>query len=354
MTSHRKQGYDAIPNIRHEEDADEEVEQRLEISPEDVDTAATARRLTGRALLLLVAFLYGTLSVTLRGVYALPDPPSASALSTTRGWMAALCFLPFLVVRRQGTQPAAPQEEQPEQKLHQKSLLMVSIELAAWNFGAQGLQNVGLLYISSARAAFFTQTSVVLTPVISALAGHHVHSKIWVACAVALSGLMLLSGSSNDDENSGEGKHFFFGTGDLLCLGGALCWSLYIYRLSHCGTFDEINMQAIKTFFLAVFYTMWFLVASARSEVGLWLGYGSVLAWVLIFYSALGPGAVADIIQQAGQACVSASEANVILSMEPLFTAFLGRVLLGEATSLQEKLGGGLIIVAALLASSVS
>jgi len=173
---------------------------------------------------------------------------------------------------------------------------------------------------------------------------------------VALAGLVLLSGSSSDGRAGSKRVLFSFGIGDLLCLGGGLCTSLYIYRLSHCGTYyDEIHLQAVKTVLLAVLYTGWFGVASVQSETGLWLGYASgATAWLLLFYSALGPGTLADVIQQKGQAAVTASEANVILSMEPLFTALLGRVLLGEATSVQEKLGGGLIIIAALVASNAT
>ena len=49
--------------------------------------------LRGRSLLCLVALLYGTLNVSLRLVYQLPAPPTAAALSATRGILASLCFV---------------------------------------------------------------------------------------------------------------------------------------------------------------------------------------------------------------------------------------------------------------------
>ena len=52
--------------------------------------------INGYMLLVFVAILFGTLNVSLRGVYASTHPPSASALSTVRGWLAVLCFLPLL------------------------------------------------------------------------------------------------------------------------------------------------------------------------------------------------------------------------------------------------------------------
>jgi drug/metabolite transporter (DMT)-like permease len=82
------------------------------------------------------------------------------------------------------------------------------------------------------------------------------------------------------------------------------------------------------------------------------LGWTNWVAWTLILYSALGPGTVSDVLQQKGQATISASVANIILSLAALFTAMiLGRVLLGELTPWQEKLGGGLILLASLVAT---
>jgi drug/metabolite transporter (DMT)-like permease len=222
----------------------------------------------------------------------------------------------------------------------------MAVELAVLNFGAQALINLGLLSVSSARAAFLTQTSVVLTPAVSALVGRSVHPKVWLACLAALGGLLLMS---HEDGQSGLGH---FQVGDLLCLGGALSWSLYIFRLSYCELFDEIELQAAKTFFLAVLYTGWFAAAYIQSETCLWEGWTSLVAWALLFYSALGPGTLADVMQQKGQGTVTAAEANVILSMEPVFTAIMGRLFLGEVTSMQDRFGGGLIILAALIATT--
>jgi drug/metabolite transporter (DMT)-like permease len=65
-------------------------------------------------------------------------------------------------------------------------------------------------------------------------------------CAVALGGFTLLSGGGMITGNMAN----------ILVLGGALCWSLYLFRLSAIGErFDEIKLQALKTTFLAVLYS---------------------------------------------------------------------------------------------------
>jgi drug/metabolite transporter (DMT)-like permease len=319
----------------------------------------------GRGLLLLVAVLYGTLNVSLRLVYALDDPPTASALSATRGWLAALCFIPLLMRKKENNHDQNNDEHDDSRTpttttstttttipalsdvVVSLPLLMAGLELAVWNFGAQGLLNMGLLSTGSARASFLTQTSVVLTPIISMFAGQKVKSVVWFGCAVALGGLTLLSGGG-----AGAGITGGVAMGDVLVLGGALCWSLYLFRLSAIGErFDEIKLQALKTTILAVLYSAWLVWETTTSGACQWLGWQNLTAWALLLYSALGPGTVADVLQQQGQKEVSASEANVILSLEPVFAALCARVLMGETTSLVETIGGGLILFAALIAT---
>jgi drug/metabolite transporter (DMT)-like permease len=142
-------------------------------------TSTTADNISkGRGVLLLVAVLHGTLNVSLRLVYALPDPPTASALSATRGWLAALCFIPLLM-RKHNQHPTDSTSTTSTRSTLlvdavSPSLLLAGLELAVWNFGAQGLLSLGLLSTGSARASFLTQLSVVLTPIISLLAGQRV------------------------------------------------------------------------------------------------------------------------------------------------------------------------------------
>jgi drug/metabolite transporter (DMT)-like permease len=328
-----------------------------------IDSASSDLVNKGRFLLFLVALLYGTLNVSLRLVYALPDPPSAAALSVTRGWLATACFVPLLAKKNifksqknNSLTAASTSDEASSATLGSSSttsaLWMAALELAIYNLGAQGLLTVGLLSTGSARAAFLTQTSVVITPLISLVAGQAIAKQVWFGSVVALvGGLVLLSGGS---AAAGAASGLFaFGKGDLLVMGAAFCWSLYMFRLSKIGNrHDEIQLQARKTLVVAVFYSLWLLGSFFTfGSAALWLGWNNVVAWALLLFSAIGPGVLADILQQQGQKHVTASEANVILSLEPVFAALCAWLLLGEVTSLQEGIGGGLILLAALIAT---
>jgi len=343
-------------------------------------------------LLLVVAVLYGTLNVALRGIYQQPDPPSAAALSAVRGWLAVACFVPLWPSRRRYSHKAVVEtsttssgsDEDTGGKVDNtttidpspQSLLTTAAELALWNFGAQGLINVGLTYTSAARAAFFTQLSVVLTPLLSAVAAAAAaasHSSStsratvtvalseWWACGLALAGLILLSyNNGNSDDNNDDSDAdagLALNAGDILCLLGALSWSTYLFRLSAVGNvYPEVELQASKTLVLAMLYTTWCAAAYGVTGQAQWLGWhtghGAVVTWMLLLYSAAGPGMLADVWQQKAQATVSATVANIVLSLEPVFTAMFARLLLGEETTLLEKVGGAFIFTAALVATT--
>jgi drug/metabolite transporter (DMT)-like permease len=337
----------------------------------------------GRALLLLVAFLYGTLNVTLRGVYATDGPPAPSVLSLVRQLLSLLAFIPILLAssssrsRSKFASITSIEEEQLSTSLSGdnteagtdgtiiRPMWKSAIELAFWNFGAQGLVTLGLLVSPAARASFLTQTSVVMTPLISALAGETIGPSVWGGSVLALVGLYLISSS---DTTMTVTSSTFLNRGDVMILLGALSWSMYIFRTSKLAKdYPELELQFAKTALLAMMYGSWFAFdamstlstaaatdgLSMKALTPLWAGWNSSpFVWMLLIYSAVGPGAIADLLQQRGQKLVtSASESNVILCLESVFAAGCAYAFLGEVSSMREIAGGALIVFAAILAS---
>jgi drug/metabolite transporter (DMT)-like permease len=247
-----------------------------------------------------------------------------------------------------------------------------ALELAFWNFGAQGLVTLGLLVSPAARASFLTQTSVVMTPVISALAGETLGPSVWSGSGLALMGLFLISTSDTTMTLTTTSSLTFLNRGDVMILLGALSWSMYICRTSKLAKdYPELELQFAKTALLAIMYGSWFafdavstlnMSATAganKSEwsmealTPLWAGWNSSpFVWMLLIYSAVGPGTIADLLQQRGQKLVtSASESNVILCLESVFAACCAYTFLGEVSSIREIAGGAMIVFAAILAS---
>ncbi len=328
--------------------------------PESPTSSASINK--GRLLLAMVALLYGTLNVSLRFVYEVPDvPPTAAALSATRGWLAFLCFLPPLILDRLKKKPEA--SSLVETGNENNALLFRSgLELATWGFLAQGLLNVGLVSTGSARASFLTQASVLFTPLISTLIGKQsVAKNVWLACLVALVGLVVLTMGAGGSAAAGVSSAFAvsLSKGDLFVLGGALSWSMYLFRVNTLGPkHPDLVLQGVKTGLMAVLYSIWWISGGglfsagkfALSSLPSWMT-SSAVVWAALFFSAIGPGTIADVLQQKGQKDVSPSEANILLSAEPVFATIFAVLLLGEKTSLLEMGGGALILMAAVIAS---
>lgn len=211
-----------------------------------------------------------------------------------------------------------------------------------------------------------------MTPLISRLAGENIKNTVWGGCALALGGLFLISTAAADGAEvpsaNDAGIALSFGEGDAMILLGALSWSTYIFRTSKiANAYPELNLQFTKNALLALMYGVWFVnnvlstLASSGTAIfspgwtsalsSLWAGWNSPFVWLLLIYSAIGPGAVADLLQQKGQKETNASESNIILCMESVFATLCAFLFLGEVSSMQEIFGGSMIVFAAILAS---
>ena len=220
------------------------------------------------ALLLAVAAMYGTLTVSLKWMLELPGPPTPAAMSFVRQVASVACFAPLVArARRNARAKGGDASRIP------RSLWSVATELAFWNFTSQGLSNAGLALTTATRETFFKQLSAIITPLIAVACGQTVGNAVKGACGLALGGILLLGGDgAAAAEASGNlvaralgglaAMVSGFNTGDLLVLGGAACWSAYIFRLGAIASenLPEVELQAAKTGIMVGMYGLWALV----------------------------------------------------------------------------------------------
>jgi drug/metabolite transporter (DMT)-like permease len=76
-------------------------------------------------------------------------------------------------------------------------------------------------------------------------------------------------------------------------------------------------------------------------------GVSALTVWGAVAYSALAPGALANVLQTRGQSRVPAAEAQLIFATTPVFNAALAAGL-GETASAGTVVGGGVILAASL------
>ena len=222
-----------------------------------------------------------------------------------------------------------------------KRLCVGALCLGVFMFGGIGLQQTALLYTNVANAAFLTAFYVPLVPLIAALfLRRHIPLNIWPAVIVSLFGSYLLSGTSNLTAQFG----------DLLIISGAFFWAGHILLIQ--WVMNQINapfqlslLQSIVTAIIAGL----FMVPLEMPAPADFLPMLPQLAFAGIVAVGLG-----FTLQLIAQRYTTAAAAALILSLESVFAAFFGWLLLGETLVFIALLGCSLIFLSIILAELVS
>ena len=134
--------------------------------------------------------------------------------------------------------------------------------------------------------------------------------------------------------------------GDLLVLCCAFFFSLHIMAIDHFGAkqVDGVRMSCVQ-----------FLVAGSLCIICMFLFEEPSLAsiWdarVSILYAGVMSCGVAYTLQILGQKDTDPTTATLLMSLESVFAALSGWVLLNEALSMKELFGCALVFVAVILA----
>ena len=262
----------------------------------------------GVALLSFTTFIWGTTFVVTQGAIRQNFPASEIVLG--RFLVAGIVFIPFL---RLG-----------------KKLWLAATELGITLWLGFATQTIGLRYTTVDRSAFITCMHVIFVPVLVGIMGRRTRWIVWFAAVVALSGVFLLS-------NDGARPNI----GDAWTLGCAVVWAVYIARL-------ENYTRALPSRALTAAH-LWVVVLLSA----LWTGCTGVshgpTPWWAILYLGLFATAATTWFQTLGQKWVSASQAAVLYTMEPLWAALFAWIVLGNVLGIPGRIGGAMILAAAIL-----
>ncbi len=200
----------------------------------------------------------------------------------------------------------------------------------------------GLKFTSSNRNAFICGLNVLIVPLLGLLSGKPPERRIWVALALALSGLTALCWDSGS-----------WTIGDTLALLCALCFAVYVKMLEvrTRAASRLMTLTATQIVTVAAGSLLWLLLTEVPLQAGpamerYWQHTleGLKATWLSIAY--LGAIATAAIIslQTWGQRHASANEAAVIYAFEPAAAAFFAFFWLGETMGVRGWAGAALLI----------
>ena len=274
-------------------------------------------------LLLLTAAIWGSAFSAQRSGMESVGP---FAFNAVRFAVGALSVLPLLLAARRRRGPAAPSggpRISVRRKMAYASITGVVL------FGGTSFQQAGLVTTTAGNAGFITALYVVLVPIVGFAFGRKSGVRIWIGAVLALAGLYVLS----------IGSGFSISRGDLLELAGALFWTMHILVVARFGSeMDGLELALGQ-----------YLVCSALSLAGA-LGFesapfaGILGAAIPILYGGVMSTGVGFTLQIVAQRDAHPAHASIIMSLESLFAAIGGIILLGEPLTGRLVAGGVLML----------
>jgi drug/metabolite transporter (DMT)-like permease len=201
-------------------------------------------------------------------------------------------------------------------------------------FIGSSFQQVGLVYTTAGKAGFITGLYVILVPIMGLLLKQRIGLRSWIGALTATVGLYLLSVK----------PPFSIAYGDALVLISALFWAGHVLIIGHlCRRIDWAALAFLQFLTCSLLSTG---IALFTEPIALQPLTDAALP---ILYAGVLSVGVAYTLQVVAQRKAPASHAAIILSLETVFAAFGGWLLLDETMRLRGLAGCGLMLVGMLV-----
>jgi drug/metabolite transporter (DMT)-like permease len=202
------------------------------------------------------------------------------------------------------------------------------------------LQQLGVVITTVTNSGFLTGLYVVFAPLIGLVfMRHKPHPIVWLCAPLAVIGLYYLNGGGLDRFNSG----------DLLVIVSAVFWAVQIVMLGIIASRTRLPIVVSCTCFLITGILSMFgaFVLEAPTFAGIAAG------WVELAYAAVLSTALAFTFQAVAQQYVPPANAAIIQSLETLFAALGGALLLGERLPPIGYAGAAVLFIAIVMVEAV-
>lgn len=275
-------------------------------------------------MLLLAAAIWGFAFVAQRvGL----EFVGAFTFNGVRFALGSLSLLPFILYQRKAQKSSNTNETFIQAG---KAGLITGVIL----FIGASLQQIGLADTTAGKAAFVTGLYIVIVPMMGILLKHYIKWNSWLGAVLALLGLYFLCMT----------EQFTIAKGDLYELFGAFFWAVHILLIDHFSS--KVDVLKLSFYQLAVCSFLSLTTASFTETITI---AGIVEGVIPIMYGGIFAVAIAFTLQAAGQKHAHPSHAAIILSMETVFAAIGGFLLLNEVLSIRGIVGCVLMLGGMLL-----
>jgi drug/metabolite transporter (DMT)-like permease len=271
-------------------------------------------------LLLLTAIIWGFAFVAQRIGMDYVGPFTFNGVRFALGSLVLIPFMRFQAHQKSGT--------------GSHTLLLAGILAGGALFGGASLQQVGLVYTTAGNAGFITGLYVVIVPILGLVLRQRTHAGTWIGALLAACGLYFLSLTDR----------LTIAYGDLLVLAGAFVWAAHVLII---GWFSP-RVDPIKLAFIQFVACSVLSLASAAVFETISLS-GIIQAAVPILYGGVLSVGIAYTLQVVAQRKAHAAHAAILLSLEAVFAALGGWMMLDEVLTPRGLLGCALMLSGMLL-----
>jgi drug/metabolite transporter (DMT)-like permease len=202
-------------------------------------------------------------------------------------------------------------------------------------FGAASFQQIGLQYTTSANSGFITGFYILFVPLLGLFLGQKISKSVWAVIPVCLFGFYLLSVTSD----------FKISKGDVLTLVCALLWAgqiLVIDRVARNG--DPLQIACLQFALCAVLSVLSGLAFETCTLAQVKAASGAIA------YGGLMSVGIAFTLQVICQKRCPPAPAAIIMSLEAVFAAIAGYLVLNQELTVRAILGCVLIFVGVVMA----
>ena len=200
---------------------------------------------------------------------------------------------------------------------------------------ASCFQQFGIMYTTVGKAGFITALYIIIVPILGIFMKKRVAPIVWASSIIAVIGFYMLSISGQVSISKG----------DILVLVCAVLFSVHILVIDYFSPKgDGVTISCIQFITCGILCGILMVVFETPQM-------GDILAAYLpILYAGVMSCGVAYTLQIVGQKNMDPTVASLILSLESVFSALAGWLLLGQGLSRKELIGCSLVFVAVLLA----
>lgn len=286
----------------------------------------------GNMALLITSIVWGSGFIAQKlGGEAMPP----LAFNATRQLMAAIALLPLAAFSVSSSGYFSKEKNTESQIRYKKNrMILAGIVCGGCLVLGSDLQQLGLQTVSAGKSGFISATYVVFVPLLNSLFGERAGKKPILCALLALFGFAVMSLKFDGSMTQG----------DWLTLLSAVGFSAQMLAVSHFVDKDNSILLTVLQMACCGLFGLAFAIPVETPSLA---DFHNALP--ILLYTTFIPTCIGYTGQVVGQRYVGSTMAALILSLEAVFAAIFGSILLREVMSVREIIGSAIIFIAVIL-----